>query len=163
MIERVPPERLGFVHSFRGNVQVLAGHMYGCRVLQRAFEYLPEVMIVPLIDELHACTLTLMRNQFGVSFDHLRRAVFLLTLTSQNYVMQFMIEHGKAQDRALVIAKLRGQILNMARHKFASNVCEKALTFADPETRRSFIDEIITPRPEGLTVLSMIKDQYASE
>ncbi|KAJ3987358.1 ARM repeat-containing protein [Lentinula detonsa] len=144
LIERVSPDRLGFVYAFRGNVQALATHTFGCRVLQRALEYLPETITSPLMEELRASTLLLMQNLFG------------------NYVMQFVIEHGKPQDRAAVVAKLRGQLLVMARHKFASNVCEKALIFADPETRRQLVDEILSPRPEGAVVLSMMKDQYAN-
>jgi hypothetical protein len=78
--------------------------------------------------------------------------------------MQFVLEHGSLRDRALIISKLRGQMLHMARHKFASNVCEKALILADPESRRILINEIITPRPDGVSpVVAMMRDQYASE
>lgn len=55
-------------------------------------------------------------------------------------------------------------MLNMARHKFASNVCEKALVMADPESRHILIDEILTPKHDGVSpVLSMMKDQFASQ
>lgn len=55
-------------------------------------------------------------------------------------------------------------MLHMARHKFASNVCEKALTTADPESRRLLIEEIMTPRQDGLSpILTMMKDQFASK
>ncbi|KAJ3829016.1 armadillo-type protein [Lentinula raphanica] len=144
IIERVSPERLGFVQTFRGNVQILATHTSGCRVLLRAFEYLPEPFTAPLIEELHVNTHMLIQNQYG------------------NYVMQFVIEHGKPQDSSAVILQLRGHLLAMARHKYASNVCEKALKFADSDTRRQLIDEILTPRPEGAVVLSMMKDQFAN-
>lgn len=75
-----------------------------------------------------------------------------------------MLERGKLQDRTLIIQKLRGQLLQMARHKFASNVCEKALVTADSETRQLLVQEMITPRPDGVSpVVTMMKDQYASE
>lgn len=78
--------------------------------------------------------------------------------------MQFVLEHGKPEDRAIVVSKLRGQMLHMARHKFASNVCEKALTTADPESRRFLIEEIMTPRQDGVSpILTMMKDQFASK
>lgn len=53
----------------------------------------------------------------------------------------------------------------MARHKFASNVCEKALVCADPESRRILIDEIMTgAQDSGVSpIVAMMKDQYASE
>lgn len=55
-------------------------------------------------------------------------------------------------------------MLNMARHKFASNVCEKALVTTTSEMRRSLIDEIMTPKEGGVSpVVTMMKDQFASE
>ncbi|EPQ58108.1 ARM repeat-containing protein [Gloeophyllum trabeum ATCC 11539] len=145
LIERVAPERLGFVNSFKGNVFELATHPYGCRVLQRCLEHLPDEHTRPLLDELHKYTINLMQDQFG------------------NYVVQFVLEHGKPQDRDLIISRLRGQMLNMARHKFASNVCEKALVTADPESRRLLIDEIMTPKQDGVSPLvTMMKDQFAN-
>ena len=82
---------------------------------------------------------------------------------SQNYVVQFVIEHGSPTDKALVLNQMRGQILALARHKFASNVCEKALVFADSETRAHLIDEIMMPTADGVSPLViMMKDQFAS-
>ena len=61
------------------------------------------------------------------------------------------------------MTKLRGQMFNMARHKFASNVCEKALVMADSESRHALIEEMMTPKHDGVSpVLSMMKDQFAS-
>ena len=78
-------------------------------------------------------------------------------------MIQFVLEHGKPQDRALIISKLRGQMLHMSRHKFASNVCEKALVTADSQSRRQLIDEIITPKQDGVSpIVTMMKDQFAS-
>jgi pumilio RNA-binding family len=62
----VSPDRLGFVHVFRGHVYDLATHSYGCRVLQRCFEHLPDDYVRPLLDELHTYLGALMQDQFGV-------------------------------------------------------------------------------------------------
>jgi pumilio RNA-binding family len=79
-------------------------------------------------------------------------------------VIQFVLEHGQPQDHALVIGKLRGQMLQMARHKFASNVCEKALVTTDALSRRILIDEMMTPKQDGSNpIVTMMKDQFASE
>lgn len=52
----------------------------------------------------------------------------------------------------------------MSRHKFASNVVEKALVTADANLRRALVEEIMVPRPDGSSpVVSMMKDQFASE
>jgi pumilio RNA-binding family len=78
--------------------------------------------------------------------------------------VQFVLEHGTLQDRSLIVMKLRGQMLNMARHKFASNVCEKALVTADPENRRLLIEEIMLPKQDGVSpIVTMMKDQFASK
>lgn len=69
------PDRLGFVHMFRGNVLELATHPYGCRVLQRCLEHLPDENMAPLMEELHIYTINLMQDQFGV------RITYLITLT----------------------------------------------------------------------------------
>ncbi|KAJ7937651.1 armadillo-type protein [Mycena leptocephala] len=148
VIERVSPEHLGFVSTFIGHIFELASHSFGCRVLQRCLQHLPDVQTRPLLDELllnH--TAPLMRDQFG------------------NYVIQFIIEHGRAEYKAFVVAQLRGHLLFMARHKFASNVYEKALTYAYPEARQLLIDEIMAPpsKPDGTTpIVAMMKDQYGN-
>ncbi|KAH9946032.1 ARM repeat-containing protein [Epithele typhae] len=145
IIEHVVPERLGFVTAFRGSVYELSTHPYGCRVLQRCFEYLPDDQTRPLLDELHKYVSNLMIDQFG------------------NYVVQFVLEHGKPQDRAMIIAKLNGQMNNMAKHKFASNVCEKALVTADADSRRQLIDEIMTPKQDGLSpLMGLMKDSFGN-
>jgi pumilio RNA-binding family len=78
--------------------------------------------------------------------------------------VQYVLEYGKQHDRALVISKLRGQMLHMSRHKFASNVCEKALLTADMESRRALIQEMMTSKQDGVSpIATMMKDQYASE
>ncbi|KAF9053707.1 ARM repeat-containing protein [Hymenopellis radicata] len=145
MIERISPDMLGFIDAFKGHVGELSMHTYGCRVLQRCLEYLPEDRTRPLLDELHNHTLTLIQNSFG------------------NYVVQFVLEHGQLHDRNQVLKALRGQMLAMSRHKFASNVCEKALLCADPDNRRVLIEELMTPDQEGVNpIVMMMKDQYAN-
>jgi pumilio RNA-binding family len=81
----------------------------------------------------------------------------------QNYVIQYVLEHGRPQDKALVISKLCGQVLHLARHKFASNVIEKALVCADANSRRMLIDEMMTAKQDGPSpIIAMMKDQFAS-
>jgi pumilio RNA-binding family len=54
-------------------------------------------------------------------------------------------------------------MLRMSRHKFASNVCEKILVTADSESRRILIEELMTPKQDGVSpILTMMKDQFAS-
>lgn len=79
-------------------------------------------------------------------------------------MIQFIIQQGRPQDKSRVISKIRGNLIQLAQHKFASNVCEKALVCADVDTRRLLINEIMAPQPDGQSaILTMVKDQYASE
>ncbi|KAI0093927.1 armadillo-type protein [Irpex rosettiformis] len=145
LLEQVEPERLTFVRFFSGHVQDLATHPYGCRVLQRCFEHLPEAHTRPLLEELQRHAIRLMQDQFG------------------NYVIQFVLENGLEQDRLGIVAQLRGRMLQMSRHKFASNVCEKALVTADPDSRRQMIEEVMRQRQDGSSpVVTMMKDQYGN-
>lgn len=105
-----------------------------------------------------------MQDQFGVCLLQMAPLDPFTHKLLQNYVVQFVLERGKHHDRVLIISKLRGQMLQMARHKFASNVCEKALVTADPENRRALIEEIMTPKQDGVSpIVTMMKDQYASK
>jgi len=82
---------------------------------------------------------------------------------SQNYTIQFIIQQGRPQDKSRVISKICGNLVQLAQHKFASNVCEKALICADVNTHRLLINEIMKLQPDGQNaIMTMIKDQYAS-
>lgn len=84
-------------------------------------------------------------------------------MLSQNYVIQFILEKGSNEDRGLVIDRLHGHMIPMSKHKFASNVCEKALSNANADQRKQLIEEIVLHRSDGMNpIVTMIKDQYAS-
>ncbi|CAG8590302.1 540_t:CDS:2 [Acaulospora colombiana] len=145
MLERVAAERITFINAFTDNVYNLATHPYGCRVLQRCFEYSSQEQTKPLMEEIHQNAMALMQDQFG------------------NYVIQFVLEKGTPQNRDRLIDALRGHLLIMAKHKFASNVCEKAFAVADSHRMRLYVEEMITPDANGVTpVTTMMKDQYAN-
>ncbi|KAJ3126390.1 mRNA binding protein puf3 [Nowakowskiella sp. JEL0407] len=152
-IERIPPEHCQFIiDAFHGQVYALATHPYGCRVIQRIFEHCTDNQTVsrganakPLLDELHRYTLNLIQDQYG------------------NYVIQHVLEHGKPQDKALIIGKVRGQVLQMSKHKFASNVIEKCVAFGTKRDRQMLIEEVVQVRPDGMSPLvAMMKDQFAN-
>ncbi|KAF8910948.1 armadillo-type protein [Gymnopilus junonius] len=145
LVEVVPPDRLTFLPFLRDNMLALATHPYGCRVLQRCLEHLPDVHTKALIQAIHACTLELMQDQYG------------------NYVIQFIIQQGREHDKATVISKIQGKLVKLSQHKYASNVCEKALLCTDSETRHTLINEIMINHSESENpVLTMVKDQYAN-
>ncbi len=68
LIQRVNPERLPFLETYKHCTVELASHPYGCRVLQRCFECLSRVARSPLLDELVRHTPDLATDQFGVGY-----------------------------------------------------------------------------------------------
>ncbi|KAG8786827.1 mRNA binding protein puf3 [Serendipita sp. 397] len=145
IMERIVSERMVLINAFSGNVRNLASHPYGCRVLQRCFEHASQEETAQLSEELHQNSSALMQDQFG------------------NYVIQFILERGTLASRDRMIDSLKGKFLLMASHKFASNVCEKALVSADTIRRRVLIDEILSPNSSGVTAASlMMCDQFAN-
>jgi len=80
-----------------------------------------------------------------------------------NYVIQHILDKGKTKDKAFVISQVKGNILQMSQHKFASNVVEKCILNSNREDRAIIIEEIVTVRPDGIQpLLAMMKDQYAN-
>ena len=68
---------------------------------------------------------------------------------------QHVLEHGKPDERSLIIQKLAGQIVQMSQQKFASNVVEKCLSFGGPAERQYLINEMLgtTDENEPLQVI----------
>ena len=56
-----------------------------------------------------------------------------------NYVIQHVLERGEDDDRSRVIAAVRGNVLVLSQHKFASNVLEKCIMFGSPADREEMI------------------------
>lgn len=50
---------------------------------------------------------------------------------------------GKPHERSKIINKLKGHIVQLSQHKFASNVVEKCLEYGDVNERGLLIEEII--------------------
>ncbi|KAI8841027.1 armadillo-type protein [Chytriomyces cf. hyalinus JEL632] len=151
-LERIQGEHIQFIiEAFHGQVYALATHPYGCRVIQRIFEHCGDesgpqlTAYAPLIEELHRYTINLIQDQYG------------------NYVIQHVLERGKPGDKALITSKVRGQVLQMSKHKFASNVVEKCVAFGSKQDRQMLIEEVIAVRPDGTSALvAMMKDQFAN-
>lgn len=83
------------------------------------------------MEELHKSTSQLVQDQYG------------------NYVIQHILEHGKPQDKALIISKVIGHTLQLSKHKFASNVVEKCVAYGSPKDRETLINEVLQTRPDG--------------
>jgi pumilio RNA-binding family len=51
-------------------------------------------------------------------------------------------EHGKPEDKSKLINSVRGKVLVLSQHKFASNVVEKCVTHASRPERAILIEEV---------------------
>ncbi|XP_069612765.1 pumilio homolog 1 isoform X12 [Ranitomeya imitator] len=124
-------QKLALAERIRGHVLSLALQMYGCRVIQKALEFIPGDQQV--ID------------QYG------------------NYVIQHVLEHGRPEDKSKIVAEIRGNVLVLSQHKFASNVVEKCVTHASRTERAMLIDEVCLMNDGPHSALyTMMKDQYAN-
>lgn len=137
LISLDPPKEV--TDAFIGHVQELSAHPFGCRVLQKSFEVLDPVKIRPLLDEMHNCSLKLMIDQFG------SESCRKLPVLTQDYVVQSVLTDapGREDDRDRVIAEMKGRIFELSRHKFASNVVERAIRTSKREDKRVIIAEMM--------------------
>lgn len=145
-IECISQDKIHFIISaFFGQVVALSSQTYGCRVIQRVLEHCKEDKIQSIMmDEILQSVCTLAQDQYG------------------NYVIQHVLEHGKPHERAAVIKKLAGQIVQMSQQKFASNVIEKCLQFGGPTERQILISEMLGSTDENEPLQAMMKDQFAN-
>lgn len=146
VVKHVPTQYIQFVvDAFIGQIQHLATHPYGCRVVQRLLDHAVEPGRSLILRELHACSSTLVSDQYG------------------NYVTQHVIEHGLPEDRAKIIAVVRQHLVAYSKQKFASNVVEKCLTYGNDEQRREMMLEVSAKDASGQSALSLlIKDNFGN-
>jgi hypothetical protein len=145
-IERIPAQHIQFIISaFTDQVQRLATHPYGCRVIQRMLEHCQETARKSILQELHSCVPRLITDQFG------------------NYVIQHVIENGEAEDKHSIVVIVLAQLLVFSKHKFASNVVEKSIEFAQEDQRSEILRRLTGQDESGESpVLGLMRDQYGN-
>jgi len=73
--------------------------------------------------------------------------------------------HGTPWHRGAIIRAVRGKILPLSKHKFASNVIEKCFAHASKQHRALLVEEVLGKEdrdPSKSPLISMVKDQYAN-
>jgi hypothetical protein len=53
------------------------------------------------------------------------------------------------EDKALIVATVRGKVAVLSQHKFASNVVEKCVQFASRQDRSVLVDEVCVGATDG--------------
>jgi len=131
IVQVLPPSHVSFiVKELIGVGREMARHSYGCRVLCRLLEHHSCAEHIggdaaPLIDEVVKDASELCRHSFG------------------HHVIQSIVEHGTSQHRESIIAVLFQDMFQLAGHRSASYVVEKALVFGCFSAQQSLALDLI--------------------
>ena len=81
-----------------------------------------------------------------------------------NYVVQSVVRHGNDVDRSVVLKIVGSSVESYSRHKYASNVVEKCLTYGTDAWRKRVLDTFIahSRREQESLILSLIRDQFGN-
>lgn len=143
----IPFQHIHFmVDVFYGEVDYLATHRYGCRVIQRLLEKVEApLMISRLMHGLHQCSPQLIADQYG------------------NYVPQHIMETGGPVDRDMVVNVVLKNLFSYSKQKFASNVVEKCVKHGNDHQRRQMMIELSADDGQSENkLLFLIRDGYGN-
>lgn len=119
MIEVLPATSLSFMtDQLQGSIVDLAQHQFGCRLVERLLEHCPNA--APL-QELLLEVEPLCCHQYG------------------NFVMQHIFEHGPQAWKEQIIEQIGDIIPQLAKHRQASHVVQKALECGGEEIQRRLV------------------------
>jgi len=145
-IEVLPPDTVQFVLNelcaFPDHGLSIARHRFGCRILERLLEHCPTEQTRVLAEGVIENAYVLCRHPFG------------------NYVVQHVLEYGTPTQRnAVVEALLQGGVMQLAMHRVASNVIERALVECTAEGRHALVGQLVA---EPSAALAMASSRYGS-
>lgn len=115
------------VDDIVAGVEPLSTHRYGCRVVQRALEYCVDEQRDRVLEGMAPCLRRLATDQYG------------------NYVVQQVLACGGEAHRAAVVGMLTegGALLDLSKHKYASNVVESVLVHGKPHHKETILEEML--------------------
>merc|ERR1712060_1007178 len=120
----MPPMSLGFIiDGLNDNAERMAGHVYGCRVIQRLFEHCMPQQLEGMLGRFLNSIAKLARDNHG------------------NYVVQSILEKGKKEDKRWIIDVIHKDFLDFAKNKVASNIVEKCFEIATIGADAEFLKE----------------------
>lgn len=132
----MPPRKVEFLLTeLRGRFGEAARHQYGCRVLERLIEHCPAALAA-LSEEVLADAARLAMHPYG------------------NYVVQHIFEQGTDEHRRAMVDVLAPSASQLARHKVASHVIEKAWTHSPSKEERQKLMQMLAPTQEALASLA---------
>lgn len=140
-LHRLTPEQNQFIYdAVTLNCVSVASHRHGCCVLQRCIDHASDAQQVQLATEITYHALTLVQDAFG------------------NYVVQYILDLKSERFTDALIRRFLGHVYKLSFQKFSSNVIEKCIRVAQPDTRRGLIQGLL----DKDKLPQMLADQFAN-
>jgi len=118
----------------------VATHRHGCCVLQRCIDHASISQRAQLVTEVTHSALPLVQDPFG------------------NYVVQYVLDLGDAMFSDALIRRFIGNVCTLSVQKFSSNVIEKCIRVAEPDTRKCLIEEML----DKDALEKLLRDSFAN-
>jgi len=123
------------------NMSEIACDRVGCVIVKRCVDFAVESQKENLIHNIGETLLSLVQDPFG------------------NYVVQHVIQKYPKEKLTMgLIRRLLGHLTDLCVQKFSSNVIEKCLEIADPETKSLMLEEITNSD----LLPQLLNDRYAN-
>lgn len=140
------------ISRLHGNVQELVASPHGCEVLETVVEYAEPSKAVFVAKELEASACVLARTPEKYQLimrllEHLPASTYIETESiveellgevpalcrhpRGNHVIQHLLEYGSPAQQEKICTLVAGDLLNLAKHRIASHVVEKAVDASD--------------------------------
>lgn len=140
-LNRLSPEDAEFIYeAVGGNCVVVGTHRHGCCVLQRCIDHASGNQKARLIAQITSHSFALVQDPFG------------------NYVVQYILDLNEPSFTNPLCATFGGNIPQLSKQKFSSNVIEKCLRTADNYMKREMIEEFLA----GNELEKMLRDSFAN-
>uniref|UniRef100_A0A673IQD3 Pumilio homolog 1 n=1 Tax=Sinocyclocheilus rhinocerous TaxID=307959 RepID=A0A673IQD3_9TELE len=133
-------QKLALAERIRGHVLSLALQMYGCRVIQKALEFIPsdQQVINEMVRELDGHVLKCVKDQNG------------------NHVVQKCIECVQPHALQFIIDAFKGQVFALSTHPYGCRVIQRILEHCLPEQTLPILEEIHQHTEQ------LVQDQYGN-
>lgn len=134
-------ERCQFIYDSVGEACVIVGtHRHGCCVLQRCIDHAQGYQRNQLVAQITRCAFDLVQDAYG------------------NYVVQYILDLDEVNYTRPLCQSFHGKVAALSKQKFSSNVIEKCIRVADPNTKAGMIEELLT----GNELERMLRDSFAN-
>ncbi|KAL7416616.1 armadillo-type protein [Mrakia frigida] len=140
-LNRLVPEDNQFIYNaVAAHCVEVATHRHGCCVLQRCIDHAADSQRVQLVTEITYHGLTLVQDPFG------------------NYVVQYVLDLNDNRFSDAVTRQFIGNVCALSVQKFSSNVIEKCIRVAEPDTRKILIAELLNRN----RLEKLLRDSFAN-